>query len=74
MSMSRSLNSAIEDASTTINGVGSLERNKESGLLKESNSILDEMQQTLDSTPIPTDQIAILAVLSGDLRRAAPRR
>ncbi|MGC2129771.1 MAG: M48 family metalloprotease, partial [Candidatus Aquilonibacter sp.] len=73
MLMSRSLNSAIEDASTTINGVGSLERNKESGLLKESNSILDEMQQTLESTPIPTDQIAILpsypAIFTG-LRRA----
>jgi len=60
MVMGRSLNSALQDASTTIYGVGSLERNKESGLLKESNSILDEMQQTLNSTPIPTDQIAIL--------------
>ncbi len=60
MVMGRSLNSAMQDASTTIYGVGSLERNKESGLLKESNSILDEMDQTLNSTPIPTDQIAIL--------------
>lgn len=60
MAMGRSLNSALGDASTTINGVGSLERNKESGLLKESNSILDEMNNTLNSTPIPTDQIAIL--------------
>ncbi len=60
MLMGRSLNSALEDASTTINGVGSLDRNKQSGLLKESNTILDEMQQTLNSTPIPTDQIAIL--------------
>ena len=73
MLMSRSLNSAIEDASTTINGVGSLERNKESGLLKESNTILDEMQQTINSTPIPTDQIAILPsypAIFGELRRA----
>lgn len=73
MTMGRSLNSALQDASTTINGVGSLERNKESGLLKESNSILDEMQQTLNSTPIPTDQIAILPsypAIFNELRRA----
>ncbi|HTV92120.1 MAG TPA: M48 family metalloprotease [Verrucomicrobiae bacterium] len=73
MTMGRSLNSAISDASTTINGVGSLDRNKESGLLKESNSILDEMQQTLNSTPIPTDQIAILPSypsIFNELRRA----
>jgi predicted Zn-dependent protease len=73
MTMGRSLNSTMQDASTTINGVGSLERNKESGLLKESNSILDEMQQTLNSTPIPTDQIAILPSypsIFNELRRA----
>jgi beta-barrel assembly-enhancing protease len=60
MAMSRSLNSAMQDASTVIGGVGSLELNKESGLLRESKSILDEMNQTLNSAPIPTDQIAIL--------------
>jgi hypothetical protein len=73
MAMGRSLNSAMQDASTTITGVGSLDRNKESGLLKESNSILDEMQQTLNSTPIPTDQIAILPSypsIFNELRRA----
>ncbi|HTU71634.1 MAG TPA: M48 family metalloprotease [Candidatus Baltobacteraceae bacterium] len=60
MEMSRSLNSAMDDAGATINGVGSLDRGKESGLLKLSNGILDQMQQTLNATPIPTDQIAIL--------------
>jgi predicted Zn-dependent protease len=59
-SMSRSLNSAIEDASTVVSNVGTLERNKESGLLKESNSILDEMNETLNTTPIPGNQLAIL--------------
>jgi predicted Zn-dependent protease len=58
--MSRSLNSALQDAQLTIDGAGSLERNKESGLLKESNSIIDEMNGTLNSAPIPTDQIALL--------------
>ena len=33
---------------TTIDGVGSLDHNKQSGLLKESNTILDEMQPTLN--------------------------
>ena len=59
-SMSRSLNSAIQDSSTVISNVGSLERNKQFGLLKESNDILDQMQQTLGATPIPADQLAIL--------------
>ncbi|HET9028907.1 MAG TPA: hypothetical protein VFN49_01910, partial [Candidatus Aquilonibacter sp.] len=59
-SMGRALNSAISDASTSINGVGSLEKNKETGLLRESNQILDEMQATLNSKPIPTDSVATL--------------
>ncbi|HUA09118.1 MAG TPA: M48 family metalloprotease [Candidatus Acidoferrales bacterium] len=73
LAMSRSLSSAMDDASTVINGVGSLERNKESGLLKESNGILDEMQQTLNASPIPTDQVAILPSYPGvfdELQRA----
>jgi beta-barrel assembly-enhancing protease len=73
MAMSRSLNSAMDDASTVIGGVGSLERNKESGLLKESNSILDEMQDTLNANPIPSDHIAILPSypsMFDELRRA----
>jgi predicted Zn-dependent protease len=73
MAMSRSLNSAMDDASTVIGGVGSLERNKESGLLKESNSILDEMQDTLNANPIPSDHLAILPSypsIFDELRRA----
>ena len=60
MTMGRSMNSALQDASSTIGGVGTLERNKESGLLKESNGILNQMNQTLNAMPIPTDQIAVL--------------
>lgn len=59
-SMSRSLGSAIEDASVVVNNVGSIERNKESGLLQESNSILSEMNDTLNAAPIPPNQLAIL--------------
>ena len=73
MAMSRSLNSAMDDASQVIGGVGSLERNKESGLLKESNGILDEMQDTLNANPIPSDHVAILPsypAIFDELRRA----
>jgi beta-barrel assembly-enhancing protease len=73
MAMSRSLNSAMDDATQVITGVGSLDRNKESGLLKESNSILDEMQDTLNASPIPSDHVAILPSYPGifdELRRA----
>lgn len=58
--MGRSLNSALADATTAINGVGSLEKNKESGLLHENGQILNEMQSTLNSTPIPAESVALL--------------
>ncbi len=59
-SMSRSINSALADAGTSIGNVGSLDRNKESGLLRESRDILDEMQANLNATPIPGDTMAVL--------------
>jgi predicted Zn-dependent protease len=58
--MSRSVNSTLSDANTSISGVGSLERNKESGLLRESNRILKEMDATLNADPIPPDSVALL--------------
>ena len=59
-SMSRSINSTMGDASDTIGGVGSLEKNKESGLLRESRDILNEMQAPLNLEPIPADSLAVL--------------
>ncbi|MHB8147478.1 MAG: M48 family metalloprotease [Vulcanimicrobiaceae bacterium] len=58
--MGRSLNSALSDAGTTIGGVGSLQRNKEGGLLKQSADILTEMQAPLNTNPIPPDSLEIL--------------
>lgn len=61
-SMARSLNSALEDAggdTSPIGGVGSLEKNKESGLLKESADIYKEMLAPFAMTPIPTESVAI---------------
>ncbi len=62
-SMARSLNSALQDTgsdTSPIGGVGSLEKNKESGLLKESADIYKEMLAPFAMTPIPTDSVALL--------------
>lgn len=66
--MSRALNSALQDASTSIGGIGSLEKNKESGLLKESNDILKEMRATLSSTPLPPESAALVPQYPNVLR------
>lgn len=58
--MSRSINSALGDDGDVIGGVGSLEKNKESGLLRESRDILTEMQAPLDLPTIPADSLAVL--------------
>jgi predicted Zn-dependent protease len=58
--MSRALNSALTDAGISISGIGSLEKNKESGLLKESNDILKEMRATLTTMPLPPESAAIV--------------
>jgi predicted Zn-dependent protease len=61
-SMTRSLNSAIQDAGTgagPLGGVGSLEKNKESGLLKEGADIYDEMLAPFAMHPVPTQSLAI---------------
>ncbi len=61
----RSLNSALSDAGTTIGGVGSLERNKQGGLLKENADILAEMQAPLNTNPIPSDSLEIFPSYPG---------
>ncbi len=61
--MTRSVNSALQDAggdSSPIGGVGSLEKNKEAGLLKESADIYEEMLAPFAMTPIPSESLAIL--------------
>ena len=67
-SMARAINSAVEDASSSINGVGSLETHKEGGILKESAQILKEMRAPLDATPIPADSLALLPSYPSMLR------
>ncbi|HEY5427102.1 MAG TPA: M48 family metalloprotease [Candidatus Tumulicola sp.] len=58
--MSRSIDSALQDAQAPIGGVGSLEKNKENGLLKEGADIYAEMLEPFSSMPIPADSLAIL--------------
>jgi hypothetical protein len=60
--MARSINSALEDSTQAIDGVGSLDAktNTPSGLLKENADILAQMQSPLKMRPIPSDTIAIL--------------
>jgi beta-barrel assembly-enhancing protease len=60
--MARSLNSALQDAggdTSPIGGVGSLERNKEAGLLKETADIYTEMLAPFAMMPIPTESVAL---------------
>lgn len=58
--MQRSLDSALQDSSSAIGGVGSLEKNKESGMLKEGRDILNEMSATLAVSPLPPESAAIV--------------
>ncbi len=59
--MSRAINSALEDAGEAITGPGSLEKAKETGLLKESNDDLNDMAAPLQLNPIPSDSLATLS-------------
>ncbi len=59
-SMARSVNSALQDADAPIAGVGSLERNKETGLLKESADIYGEMLEPFSMNPVPSESQALL--------------
>jgi Zn-dependent protease with chaperone function len=58
-SMSRAIDSALEDAGNAIDGPGSLEKGKETGLLKVSADTLHDMQAPLADNPVPSDSLAI---------------
>jgi beta-barrel assembly-enhancing protease len=64
-SMARSINSTLQDTGATISGVGSLQKNKESGLLKESADIYTDMLAPFAMTPIPTQSVALLPSYPG---------
>jgi beta-barrel assembly-enhancing protease len=58
--MSRSIDSALQDARAPIGGVGTLEKGKETGLLKDGSEIYAEMLEPFATPPIPADALAIL--------------
>ncbi|MDQ6823076.1 MAG: M48 family metalloprotease [Candidatus Eremiobacteraeota bacterium] len=60
--MARSVNSALEDSGTAVNGVGSLntKTNKVDGLLRENEDILAEMKAPLRDSPVAAASVAVL--------------
>jgi len=58
--MGRSIDAAMSKASATIRGVGTLEKNKESGLVKENADILKELAAPLALDPVPAQSLALL--------------
>lgn len=59
--MSRSINSALQDATASIDGVGSVDAKtgKPGGLLRENAQVLADMEAPLRTSPIPSESIAI---------------
>jgi predicted Zn-dependent protease len=78
--MSRAIDASFSKSSSTIAGVGSLEKNKESGLVKENDEILHELGAPLALDPVPVQSLAVLptyprmfddlALTDGDMIRA----
>ncbi|MBC5815268.1 MAG: M48 family metalloprotease [Candidatus Eremiobacteraeota bacterium] len=59
-SMARSIDSALDHNGVVIKDTGSLERNKEGGVLAEGAAILHELQAPLNQTPLTPDALALL--------------
>ena len=78
--MGRSIDASFGKSSRVIGGVGSLERNKESGLVKENDEILHELAAPLALDPVPAQSLSLLpyyprmlddmALTDGDMIRA----
>ena len=59
-SMGRAIETAYSKAESVIDGIGTLEPNKESGLVKEDADILAEMQAPLQLDAVPPGALAVL--------------
>ncbi len=62
--MGRSIDAAFEKSSAVINEVGTTQKNREYGLLKENSDILHDMAAPLALDPIPAQSLALLPPLS----------
>jgi hypothetical protein len=60
VAMSRSIDAAYGKSAEAIGGVGSLEKNKDGGLVKENADILKELGEPLKIEPIPPQSLAML--------------
>ena len=58
--MGRSIDAAFGKSSATIAAVGTLDKNKESGLVKENADILHELAAPLQLDPVPAQSLALL--------------
>jgi Zn-dependent protease with chaperone function len=78
--MSRSIDAAFGKSSRVITLVGSLEHNKESGVVKDNDEILHELAAPLALEPVPAQSLSVLpyypqmlddmALTDGDMIRA----
>ncbi len=59
-SISKSIDAAFTKSREVIGGVGSVEKNKESGQLKDNASVLAEMDAPLKLDPIPAQSLSVL--------------
>ncbi len=58
--MGRSIDASFGKSSATITDVGTLERNKEGGLVKENADIFKELEAPLALDPVPAQSLSIL--------------
>jgi predicted Zn-dependent protease len=78
--MSRSIDAAFSKSSRVINLVGTLERDKESGLVKDNDEILHELAAPLQLDPVPAQSLSVfpyypqmlddMALTDGDMIRS----
>src|SRR5208282_5729172 len=59
--MSRAINATVEKSTAVIGGLGSLEKNKEGGVLKEDRDIYADLAAPLGLDPIPPQPLSTLA-------------
>jgi Zn-dependent protease with chaperone function len=58
--MGRSIDAAFSKSAAAISGVGSMDKNKEGGLIKENADILKELSAPLALDPVPPQSLATL--------------
>jgi predicted Zn-dependent protease len=58
--MARSIDKSFSSSSTAITEIGSIEKNKESGVMKENADLLKELSAPLALDPVPAQSLAIL--------------